>query len=68
MTILYPNLCYNQVCFKGTALHQYLVPLLHFTTLIDVELTTIFSGYQVRQNISTYILQATLTTGSILKR
>ena len=22
MTVLYPNLCYNEVCYKGTALYQ----------------------------------------------
>ena len=23
MTMLYPNLCYNEVCYKGTALYNY---------------------------------------------
>ena len=23
MTMLYPNLCFNEVCYKGTALYMY---------------------------------------------
>ena len=27
MTLLYPNLCYNEVCYKGTALYCYYFPV-----------------------------------------
>ena len=29
MTVLYPNLCYNEVCYKGTALHVVLFHMVH---------------------------------------
>ena len=29
MTVLYPNLCYREVCYKGTALYMVLYRGLH---------------------------------------
>ena len=35
MTVLYSNLCYNKVCYKGTALESPLFDIKEKTTFID---------------------------------
>ena len=35
MAVLYPNLCYNEICYKGTVLYQYLMSWLTFFLFLE---------------------------------
>ena len=35
MVVLYPNLCYNEMCYKGTVLYQYLMSWLTFCLFLE---------------------------------
>ena len=48
MTVLYPNLCYNEVCYKGTALYM----SLNLRTGTSMQLVRMFGRNGRRDTLS----------------
>ena len=53
MTLLYPNLCKNEVCYKGTALYVVLFHMVHTIQTVISIMWAVISHYiigPVKQN------------------
>ena len=47
MTVLYPNLCYNEVCYKGTVLYSLRMLDLLFFDIAHVKVVTVTMNMQM---------------------